>query len=64
MSLHFILIVRVKWEGGPFQFEITYLPSNDVYEKDGNKLVKADGHDNRHKHTHAFWSYKVGLLHY
>lgn len=57
MSLHFILIVRVKWEGEPFQFVITYLPSNGVYEEDGNKLINADGHDNTHKHTHAFRSY-------
>lgn len=29
----------------------TYLPSNDVYEKDGNKQIRADGQDKTHTHT-------------
>lgn len=36
-------------EGESLQFMITYLPSNDVYEKDGNKQIRADGQDNTHK---------------
>lgn len=52
-----------KWAGEPFQFTITYLPSNGVYEKDGNKQIRADGQDKTHTHTQQNFQ-SSEILHY
>lgn len=51
-----------KWEGEPFQFMITYLPSNGVYEKDGDKQIRADGQDKTHTCTQLFISEELQVL--
>lgn len=43
---------------------ITYLPSNGVYKNDGNKQIRADGHDKVHTliHAHNFSSQSSEVL--